>query len=67
MVLFWIVSPTPQGVGFVEAITPAIFKTMNINAETATLAVLAFRGLNLWLPALTGFTFLHSIVNSKKE
>jgi glycosyltransferase 2 family protein len=59
MVLFWIVSPTPQGVGVVETITPAIFASMGVNIETATLSTLAFRGLNLWLPVLVGFAFLH--------
>lgn len=67
MILFWIVTPTPQGVGFVEAITPTIFSSMGVSVETATLAVLAFRGLNLWLPVLIGFLFLHNIIRNKAE
>ncbi len=62
MLVFWIVTPTPQGVGVVEVITPAIFSSMGVPVETATLAVLAFRGLNLWFPVIVGYYFLHSIL-----
>jgi uncharacterized protein (TIRG00374 family) len=68
MILFLVVTPSPQGVGFVETITPAVFKSMGVKIETATLATLAFRGLNLWLPVLVGFWFLHrAFKNSTHE
>jgi glycosyltransferase 2 family protein len=67
MILFWIVTPTPQGVGFVEVIAPAIFSSMGIGIETSTLTVLAFRGLNLWLPVMIGFSALHSLVKDSSK
>lgn len=60
--LFWIVSPTPQGVGFVESIMPVVFSSLGIDIDVATLATLAFRGLTLWLPALIGFVILRKLV-----
>ncbi len=62
MLVFWIITPTPQGVGVVEVITPAIFSSMGVPVETATLAVLAFRGLNLWLPVIVGYYFLNKLI-----
>jgi len=63
LMLFLVVTPSPQGVGFVETITPAVFKSMGIKIETATLSTLAFRGLNLWIPVLVGFWFLQKTFN----
>jgi len=65
MILFWLVSPTPQGVGFVETITPAVFASMGVSTEIATLAVLAYRGINLWIPVLIGFGALHRLLGQK--
>jgi len=67
LILFLVVTPSPQGVGFVEAITPAVFKSMGVKIETATLATLAFRGLNLWLPVFIGFWFLHRTFRDKSD
>lgn len=65
--LFLIVSPTPQGIGFVESIMPIVFTSQGIGAEVATLATLTFRGLTLWLPVLIGFTLIghNRVYNSK--
>ena len=63
MLVFWIVTPTPQGVGIVEVVTPAIFASMGIPVEIATLAVLSFRAFNLWMPVVVGYYFLHSALN----
>lgn len=63
MILFWIVTPTPQGVGVVETLTPAIFSGMGVPIEAATLAVLGYRFLNLWIPIPLGYYFLHRTFN----
>jgi uncharacterized protein (TIRG00374 family) len=61
MILFMIVSPTPNGVGFVEGITPLILISLDIPAAAAAVVVLAFRGLSFWLPVLIGFVLLHRL------
>jgi uncharacterized protein (TIRG00374 family) len=57
-ILFLIISVTPQGVGIVEGIMPLTFASLGVPASAATIAVLAFRGLTLWLPLLLGFLLL---------
>lgn len=53
--IFWIVSPTPQGVGVVEGTMALVYKSLGVPAEKAAVVVLAFRGLSFWLPVLFGF------------
>lgn len=57
-ILFLIISVTPQGVGVVEGIMPLTFASLGVPASAATITVLAFRGLSLWLPLLVGFLLL---------
>lgn len=57
-ILFLIISVTPQGVGVVEGIMPLTFASLGVPASAATITVLAFRGLSLWLPLLVGFILL---------
>lgn len=57
-ILFLIVSFTPQGIGVVEGIMPMVFSSLGVPNLPATLTVLAFRGLSLWLPLLIGFLLL---------
>lgn len=57
-VLFWIISPTPQGLGIVESIMPLVFVSLGVDIGVATLVTLTFRGLTIWLPALLGFISL---------
>lgn len=60
-ILFLIVSLTPQGIGVVEGIMPVVFKSLGVPTGVATLTVLAFRGLSLWLPLIFGFFLLRWI------
>lgn len=53
-VLFWIISPTPQGIGVVESVMPLVFVSLGVDIGVATLVTLTFRGLTIWLPALLG-------------
>lgn len=57
-ILFLIVSFTPQGIGVVEGIMPLVFSSLGVPNVPATLTVLAFRGLSLWLPLVIGFLLL---------
>jgi uncharacterized protein (TIRG00374 family) len=56
--LFFIVSPTPSGIGFVEGILTLYFNSVGIFLEGATIIALGFRGITFWIPLLAGlFTF----------
>lgn len=59
--LFVIVSPTPQGVGFVENIMPSVYVSLGVPGAVATITVLAYRGLTFWLPLLIGFFLLQRL------
>lgn len=57
-IVFWVVSITPQGIGVVEGVMVLVYTSLGIPAATATVIVLAFRGLTFWLPFLLGFVLL---------
>jgi len=59
--LFWIVSPTPQGVGVVEGVMALVYTSLGVGAEGATVIALAFRGLTFWLPFGAGFLLLRRL------
>lgn len=48
-------SPLPGGVGIVEAAMFAMFGTLGVPAAATVVAVLSYRLLSFWLPALLGF------------
>lgn len=52
--LFVIVSPTPSGVGVVEAVMPVALRTLRVDFSQAVIISLAFRGLTFWLPLAAG-------------
>jgi len=54
-ILFWIVSPTPQGIGIVEGVVTLTFTSLGVPSAVATTVTLAFRGLTFWIPMLLGF------------
>ena len=54
-ILFWIVSPTPQGIGIVEGMMALTFTSLGVPGAVAATVSLAFRGLTFWLPMLLGF------------
>jgi phosphatidylglycerol lysyltransferase len=55
---FWIVSPTPQGIGIVEGAMTLTFIKMGMSRPHALLISLSFRALAFWLPMLSGLFFL---------
>jgi len=60
-ILFWNVSPVPQGIGVVEGVMVLVYTSLGINGFVAASIVLAFRGLNFWLPMLLGFILLRQV------
>ena len=60
-ILFWNVSPVPQGIGVVEGVMALVYTSLGIHRTIAVLIVLAFRGLNFWLPMLVGFFLLRKV------
>jgi phosphatidylglycerol lysyltransferase len=61
IILFSIISPTPNGVGLVEGLMPIVFTSLNIPADIATIVILAFRGITFWLPLLIGFVLMQRL------
>jgi phosphatidylglycerol lysyltransferase len=60
-ILFWIVSPVPQGVGIVESAMTLTFISLGVPGGPAAAVTLAFRGLIFWLPVVLGFVFLKRV------
>lgn len=60
-ILFWIVSPTPQGIGVVEGVMTLVFTSLNVPGSVATIIALAFRGLAFWIPLLVGFVVIRRV------
>ncbi len=54
-ILFWKMSPIPEGVGVVEGVMILVFVSLGVPAAQATIVALAFRGLTFWLPMVFGF------------
>src|SRR5258708_6541244 len=57
-ILFWIISPTPQGIGIVEGAMTLALTSLGVNGSVAAVVTLAFRGLAFWLPFVIGFWLL---------
>lgn len=57
-ILFWIIAPTPNGIGVVEGLLPVVYTSLGLPAATAAVIALTFRGLTFWLPMLIGFGLL---------
>ena len=52
--LFWIISPTPSGIGFVEGALTLGLTSMNVPLGAAAVIALAYRGVTFWFPMLIG-------------
>lgn len=57
-ILFWVVSPTPGGLGFVEGTLIVVLTTLGVKAGNAAVITLAYRGITFWAPFLLGFLAL---------
>jgi len=56
--LFYIVSPTPSGVGFVEGAMTLVLTSFGLSLALSAVITLAFRGLTFWLTVLYGMLAL---------
>jgi uncharacterized membrane protein YbhN (UPF0104 family) len=52
--LFYIVSPTPAGIGFVEGALTLGLHSLNVPLGEATVVTLAYRGVTFWMPLFVG-------------
>lgn len=59
--LFYIVSPTPSGLGFVEGAMTLILTSFGLTIAVAAVITLAFRGITFWLTVLYGMIALRWI------
>lgn len=57
-ILFWKMSPVPEGVGVVEGVMVLVYTSLGVPPAKATVVSLAFRGLTYWLPLVAGFFML---------
>ena len=60
-ILFWVVSPTPNGIGVVEALMPVVYVSLGVPAAEAALITLSYRGLAFWIPFVVGFVLLRQL------
>ncbi len=61
--LFFIVSPTPAGLGFVEGALTLGLRSLNVTLGAATVLTLAYRGITFWLPLLFGMVSFRWLVH----
>lgn len=59
--LFYLISPTPGGLGIVEGIMVVVMTGLGIKADAASVITLAYRGFTFWLPFLLGFVMLRRL------
>ncbi|HUJ16301.1 MAG TPA: lysylphosphatidylglycerol synthase transmembrane domain-containing protein [Thermoanaerobaculia bacterium] len=57
-IVFFIVSPVPQGVAVVEAVMTLVFTSLGISKQKAITITMIFRGVNFWLPLVVGIWFV---------
>lgn len=60
-ILFFLISPTPGGLGFVEGILILVMSSLGIASENAATITLAYRGFTFWLPFILGFFALRHL------
>ncbi len=54
-ILFFIISPTPGGLGVVEGTIILILTGLNVPLNQATAITFAYRGITFWVPFILGF------------
>lgn len=54
-ILFFIVSPTPGGLGFVEGSMILLMTSLDVSQQEAAVVTLAYRGITFWMPFVLGF------------
>jgi uncharacterized protein (TIRG00374 family) len=64
---FRFASITPQGVGVAEGVVVLAYESLGMPAAQATAVTLAFHGMSVWLPILTGFVVLRRLKTFRTE
>ena len=59
--LFLIIAPTPSGIGFVEGALTLALNSLYVPLADATVIVVAYRGITLWIPLIIGLVALRSL------
>ncbi len=65
--LFYIVSPTPAGLGVVEGALPLALRSMYIPLGTAVVITLSYRAFTFWLPLVVGMVCFRWISGRKQK
>ncbi len=65
--LFWIVSPTPAGIGFVEGALTLALGSLNVPLGAATVLAVSYRGIIFWLPLLFGLIAFRWLEKSGRD
>jgi len=65
--LFYLVSPTPAGLGFVEGALTLALISMYIPLDTAVVITVAYRAFTFWLPLFFGMICFRFIVTSRTK
>lgn len=65
--LFTIVSPTPNGVGFVEGALTLTLASFYIPLSDAAVIAIAYRGVTFWLPLLFGMVAIRWLDRIKQD
>jgi len=60
-IVFYVIAIIPQGLAAVEGIMGLVFTSLGMAAAPAVGIILAFRGLNFWLPLVLGLFFVRRL------
>jgi uncharacterized protein (TIRG00374 family) len=66
--LFFVISPTPSGIGIVEGLMPVALSSLNVNWSEAVVITLTYRTITFWVPFGLGawaFRSLHTRAEEK--
>jgi len=66
-IVFFVVSFVPQGIAFVEGMMAIVFTSLGYPGQKVAAIVLAFRGLNYWLPLVVGLVFVRRLSGRRAE
>jgi glycosyltransferase 2 family protein len=59
--VFAVISFLPYDIGVLQGVMALVYDSLGVPASTAVAVVLAFGGINAWLPLLLGFFFLRQL------
>jgi len=64
--LFFILSPTPAGVGIIEGVMPLALSSLRVPWSQAVIITLAYRGITFWVPLGLGAVAFRMLEREKK-